>query len=467
MERTGIASSGTPTASRQGNERQQLGSRLRAVRSATERLAAPLTAEDQSLQSMPSCSPVKWHRAHTTWFWEAFVLGPRGVAPFDPRYGVLFNSYYEALGTRHARPKRGLLSRPTADEVGVYRRAVDALVQECIAESDHLPALRALVELGMAHEEQHQELILTDVLHAFAQNPLRPAYQPARPSAPGSPTPLAYVPFDGGLVEIGAEPGPDFRFDNEEPRHRVYLRPFQLADRLLTVAEWKLFARAGGYRNAALWLSDGWDWVNREGIEAPAYGRLEGDDLIVFGLEGERIAHDDEPITHVSFYEADALARFFDARLPTEAEWEFAARGEPVTGNFLESGALRALPSIRERSAAVRRSAEPTPGPSIRERSAAVRRSAEPTPAARPLAQLYGDAWEWTQSPYVPYPGYQPAAGALGEYNGKFMANQIVLRGGSCLTPGAHMRATYRNFWPADTQFQVAGVRLALEGRSS
>lgn len=433
MERTAFASRGDDAASPQGTERQQLGSRLQAVRSATERLAAPLSPEDQSLQSMPSCSPVKWHRAHTTWFWEAFVLGPRGAAPFDERYGMLFNSYYEALGTRHARPKRGLLSRPSADEVGVYRRAVDALVQEAIASTDHLPALRSLVELGMAHEEQHQELILTDVLHAFAQNPLRPAYQPQRPAQSGTPAPLAFVPFAGGLVEIGAHAGTDFRFDNEEPRHRVYLQPFQLADRLLSVAEWKQFARAGGYRNAALWLSDGWDWIRREGVEGPAYARLEGDDLVVFGLQGERIAHDDEPITHVSFYEADALARFFGARLPTEAEWEIAACGEPVTGNFVESGALRALPRS----------------------------------GSRPLSQLYGDAWEWTQSPYVPYPGYQPAAGALGEYNGKFMANQIVLRGGSCLTPGAHMRATYRNFWPADTQFQVAGVRLALEGRAS
>lgn len=419
--------------SRRDDSRQQLGSRLRAVRNATERLAGRLSAEDQSLQSMPSCSPVKWHRAHTTWFWEAFVLGPRGVAAFDERYGVLFNSYYEALGVRHARPKRGLLSRPTADEIGSYRRAVDALVQSMLASADSLPALHALVELGIAHEEQHQELILTDVLHAFAQNPLLPAYQPPRPSQPGTPAPLAYVAFAGGLVEIGAEPGPGFRFDNEEPRHRVYLQPFQLADRLLSVAEWKQFARAGGYRNPALWLSDGWDWVTHEGIAAPAYARLEGDDLIVFGLEGERIAHDDEPITHVSFYEADALARFFQARLPTEAEWEIAAQGAPVTGNFAESGALRALPRT----------------------------------GTQALAQMFGDAWEWTQSPYVPYPGYQPAAGALGEYNGKFMANQIVLRGGSCLTPGAHMRATYRNFWPANTQFQVAGVRLALEGRAS
>lgn len=433
MQRTDLAAPHELNSSRHQRERQQLGSRLRAVRAATERLAAPLSPEDQNLQSMPSCSPVKWHRAHTTWFWEAFVLGPRGVAAFDERFGRLFNSYYEALGARHARPKRGLLSRPTADEVGAYRRAVDALVQDVIARDDDLAALRPLVELGMAHEEQHQELILTDLLHAFAQNPLRPAYRSMRSSAAGAVAPLRFVPFSGGLVEVGAERGIDFRFDNEEPRHRVYLEPFSLADRLLTVAEWKTFARAGGYRDASLWLSDGWDWVNREGIEAPAYARLEGDALVTFGFEGEREAHDDEPITHVSFYEADALARFFEARLPTEAEWEVAARDVPVAGNFVESGSLRAMP--RES------------GPAI--------------------AQLWGDAWEWTQSPYVPYPGYQPAAGALGEYNGKFMANQIVLRGGSCLTPGAHMRATYRNFWPADTQFQVAGVRLALEGRPS
>ncbi len=433
MERTEPATTHEQHGSGHARERRHLAARLRDVRAATERLVAPLSAEDQNLQSTPSCSPAKWHRAHTTWFWEAFVLGPRGVPPFDERYAVLFNSYYEALGARHARPKRGLLSRPSADEVGAYRRAVDAGMMHAIATAADLPAMRTLVELGMAHEEQHQELILTDVLHAFAQNPLRPRYQALRDSAPGTLAPLRFVPFTGGLVEIGAEPGANFRFDNEEPRHRVYLQPFSLADRLLTVAEWKIFARAGGYRDAALWLSDGWEWVRREGIEAPAYARLEGESFSTFGFEGERIAHDDEPITHVSFYEADAMARFFDARLPTEAEWEVAARDVPVAGNFVESGALRALP--RE--------------------------------AGPPIAQLYGDAWEWTQSPYVPYPGYQPAAGALGEYNGKFMANQIVLRGGSCLTPGAHARATYRNFWPADTQFQIAGVRLALNGRPS
>jgi len=433
--------------SRSVSSRSRLLQRFRTVRAATEALASRLSAEDQGLQSMPSCSPAKWHRAHTTWFWEAFALGPRGVEPVSPHYARLFNSYYEALGPRHERPKRGLLSRPSAVEVGEYRRAVDERMQRLLTEAPDAewPALRALVELGLAHEEQHQELLLTDVLHAFSQNPMLPVYAEslAPPARGGSAAPLSWVPFAGGLVEMGAEHAESFRFDNEEPRHRVYLRPFELADRLLTVGEWKQFADAGGYREPSLWLSDGWDWVKRAGIEAPGYARLEGSRLIVFGLGGEREAADDEPICHVSLYEADAIARFFSARLPTEAEWELAAAAVPVAGNFVESGALRALP------------ASPAPA----EAGAA---SAGPA-----LAQIYGDAWEWTQSPYVAYPGYQPAAGAIGEYNGKFMANQIVLRGGSCLTPGAHVRASYRNFWPAETQFQLSGIRLARDGRHS
>lgn len=437
LSREATRSASTPGAVASTADSSALCRRYTSVRSATEALAARLSAEDQGLQSMPACSPVKWHRAHTTWFWEAFVLLPRGVAPFHPQYARLFNSYYEALGPRHERPKRGLLSRPNVDEIAAYRQAIDAHMMQLITRADaaELARLRPLVELGLAHEEQHQELILTDLLHAFARNPLRPAYaERTSPAPPASLPARRWVAFSGGLVEAGAEPGSEFRFDNEEPRHRIYLRPFELADRLLTVGEWKQFVRAGGYREASWWLSDGWDWIKREGIEAPGHARLEGDTLVVFGLTGERAAHDSEPICHVSFYEADALARFFGARLPTEAEWEHAAGTVPVVGNFVESGILHALPrSLGD----------------------------------EPLAQLYGDAWEWTQSPYVAYPGYQPAAGALGEYNGKFMANQIVLRGGSCLTPGAHVRATYRNFWPADTQFQVAGVRLALDGRAS
>jgi ergothioneine biosynthesis protein EgtB len=412
-----------------------LAARFREVRSRTERLAAPLSAEDQCLQSQPSSSPTKWHRAHTTWFFETFLLAPRGVAPVDPRWGLLFNSYYEALGARHPRAARGLLSRPSAPEITEYRRVVDGRVEELLAAADGpaLAELHAVVELGLAHEEQHQELLLTDILHALHQSPLRPSYRssaaPApRPAMPSRP--MRYRQLAGGVVEIGAARDGTFRFDNEEPRHRVFVDDFQLADRLVTVAEWKAFADAGGYETPSLWLSDGYDWVRAHGVGGPLYSRREGGVLVVFGLDGEREALDDEPLAHVSFYEADAIARFHGARLPTEAEWEIAAGSAPVEGNFLdEAGSFRVLPA---------------PG--------------EDRPHA---TQMFGDAWEWTASPYGPYPGFVPPAGAIGEYNGKFMVNQIVLRGGSCFTPPGHVRRTYRNFWPPETRFQVTGVRLA------
>ncbi|MCA9674023.1 MAG: ergothioneine biosynthesis protein EgtB [Myxococcales bacterium] len=414
-------------------DRTALTRRFLEVRGRTEALAAPLSPEDQQLQSMPTCSPTKWHRAHTTWFFETFVLAPRGVAPVDPRWGFLFNSYYEAVGPRHARPRRGLLSRPSCDEIATYRRTVDGRVVELLAGADdrELAALAPLIALGLAHEEQHQELLLTDALHALAQNPLRPAYRgPAPPPAADAAAPLTFTPFDGGLVELGCDAPVDaaaFVFDNETPRHKVWLEPFALADRLITAGEVIAFAADGGYRTSSLWLSDGWDLIRAGELDAPGHARVDGDDLIVFGLDGERRAGAAEPAAFLSFYEADAIARWLGARLPSEAEWEVAARaaGAPA-GNFLDGDALRPLPA-----------------------------------AGGSVAQLWGDAWEWTRSSYEPYPGFAAAAGALGEYNGKFMVNQRVLRGGSCFTPPGHVRATYRNFWHPDTRFQVTGVRLA------
>jgi ergothioneine biosynthesis protein EgtB len=416
--------------------RAKLTERYRSVRATTERICAPLSAEDQGLQSMPDCSPSKWHRAHTTWFFETFVLMPRGAPAYDPRWGYLFNSYYESLGPRHLRPKRGLLSRPSAEEVSAYRRAVDEEVVTLLSAADAsaLCELVPLVELGNAHEEQHQELILTDILNAFSTHPLGPRYRTGvvwdeRPSR--SSTPL-FSRYEGGLMTLGAGPEPGFSFDNEAPRHRAWVEPFELSQRLVTVAEWKAFRADGGYQNPALWLSEGFEWVQTNAIAAPLYAAWKDGSLWVFGLDGAREACDAEPIVHVSYYEADAIARFLGARLPTEAEWELAAKELPVAGTFLEEDALRALPAADDPSA--------TPG--------------------KPR-QMFGDAWEWTASSYSPYPGYAPRAGALGEYNGKFMVNQMVLRGGSCFTPRAHMRATYRNFWPSHTRFQMTGIRLA------
>jgi ergothioneine biosynthesis protein EgtB len=421
------------------------------TRRRTEQLAAPLSAEDQGLQSMPSASPVKWHRAHTTWFFETFVLGPRGTPPVEPRWGALFNSYYESLGARHARPKRGLLSRPSVEEIAAYRAAVDGRMLDLLRGADEatVTELAPLVRLGLAHEEQHQELILTDVLHALSENPLRPAYRGGqramepRPTATADVAPLRFVPFDGGLYAIGAMGNEPFAFDNEGPRHKCWVEPFAVADRLVTVREMSAFVQDGGYASPSLWLSEGWDFVRTHDVRAPLYARPEPGAWLVFGLDGEREAQPDEPAAHLSFYEADAVARWLGARLPTEAEWEIVAAAASTKphgwqgweGNFLDTEALRPLPA-----------------------SAAPGGIASATPA-----QLYGDTWEWTRSSYEPYPGFAPPQGAIGEYNGKFMVSQLVLRGGSCLTPPGHVRASYRNFWPPDTRFQMTGARLAKD----
>jgi len=385
--------------------------RYQAVRRRTEAIAAPLSAEDQAAQSMADASPTKWHRAHTTWFFETFLLVPYldGYAVFDPRFGYLFNSYYEALGPRQPRPARGMLTRPSTAEVGAYRAHVDAAMEGLLSGAPLLREARERLDLGLAHEEQHQELILMDILHLFAQSPLDPAYV-AETGRRGQEAldPQRFVPFEGGLVEIGAgETG--FAFDNERPRHKTYLAPYRLSDRLVTNGEWIAFIEAGGYAKPELWLSDGWARVVEEGWAAPLYWRQEGGGWSAMTLTGRRPVEPGEPVSHVSYYEAAAYAAWSGRRLPTEAEWEAAARA----------------------------------------------------PGAGGLRQLHGHVWQWTSSSYAAYPGFRPGAGALGEYNGKFMINQMVLRGGCAATPPGHTRTTYRNFFHPEKRWVFAGVRLA------
>ena len=404
--------------------------RFRAVRQATEALTRSLTPEDQLAQSMPDASPTKWHLAHATWFWETFLLVPNlaGYKPFDPRFHYLFNSYYEALGPRQPRPERGLLTRPSLDDVIAYRGHVDAAMGALLANG--AGELADLIDLGLAHEEQHQELILMDILHLFAQSPLQPAYAPPRHPAPAAaPEPLRFVGFEGGLVEIGHS-ADGFAFDNEGPRHKVWLERFELADRLISNGEWLAFMADGGYRRPELWLAEGWARAQAEGWDAPLYWQPgEAGSWNAMTLHGLRPLDPTAPVSHVSFYEAEAYAAWAGARLPTEAEWEHAAHGLPVAGNFTGSGRLAPAP--------------PPPGAGLR--------------------QMFGDLWEWTRSAYAPYPGFQTAAGAVGEYNGKFMAGQFVLRGGACVTPTGHVRASYRNFFYPQQRWMFAGVRLARD----
>lgn len=421
----------TPAPARATDARSPLG-RFRRVREATLSLAAPLSAEDQLAQSMPDASPTKWHLAHTTWFFETFLLTPylQDYRAFDPAFGYLFNSYYEAVGPRQPRPQRGLLTRPPLDRVFAYRAHVDEAMGRLLAKSPE-GELSGLLDLGLAHEEQHQELILMDILHLFAQSPLKPAYAPA-PALPvgRDPGPAGEIAFEGGLVEIGRA-GEAFAFDNEGPRHKVYLEPYRLADRLVTNAEWLAFMVDGGYSRPELWLSEGWSAVQSEGWEAPLYWEKGSDGVwLAMTLQGRRALAPHAPVTHVSFYEADAFATWAGARLPTEAEWEQAAASVELAGNFLEQRQL---------------------GPA----------------AAKPvqgLRQMFGDVWEWTRSAYSPYPGFHPATGAIGEYNGKFMVGQMVLRGGCCATPEGHVRATYRNFFYPHQRWMFSGVRLAWDG---
>ncbi len=407
--------------------------RFRVNRKMTERLAQPLAPEDCQIQSMPDASPVKWHLAHTTWFFETFVLAPQvsGYEAFHPSFSYLFNSYYNAIGDRIPRAGRGLITRPALEEVHGYRRSVDRAMEAYLESAgEALPAdVLAVIELGLNHEQQHQELIITDIKHALAQNPLRPAYRDgvAKPSN-FEPAPLRWSMFPGGLQSIGHD-GEGFAFDNEGPRHRIYLEPFELACRPVTSGEFLAFMDDGGYARPELWLSDGWNAAKAGQWNAPLYWEIKAGEWWLITLGGFRRVNQAEPVCHLSYYEADAYARWAGARLPTEAEWESATAGLDLAGNFLESG------HFHPRAAA----------------------------EGQGIAQCFGDVWEWTGSPYTAYPGLRPAAGALGEYNAKFMCNQLVLRGGSCATPGSHIRATYRNFFAPEARWQFTGIRLAKD----
>jgi len=409
--------------------------RFAAIRQQTETLAAHLSPEDQAIQSMPDVSPTKWHLAHTSWFFETFLLGPLDPAyrEFDPAFAYLFNSYYEAVGPRHPRPERGLLSRPTIDAVAAYRDHVTAAMLRLIETAGEAVWQQAapLIELGTHHEQQHQELILMDIKHVFSVNPLLPAYQAPRPHAVAPERPAtAWAEFAGGLHEIG-HAGSGFAFDNEGPRHKIWLEPFRLASHPVSCSEYLDFIADGGYRRPELWLSEGWAAVQQQGWQAPLYWRCEDGKWLIFTLSGERPVDPAEPVCHVSFYEADAFARWSEKRLPTEAEWEIAARDAPLHGNLADSGHVHPSPDAASAN------------------------------DKQPLRQMIGDVWEWTATPYIAYPRFRPAAGAVGEYNGKFMSNQMVLRGGAAVTPADHMRITYRNFFPPSARWAFSGLRLA------
>jgi ergothioneine biosynthesis protein EgtB len=411
------------------DDRSALARRYREVRAATVSLATPLSDADATVQSMPDASPAKWHLAHTTWFFESMVLTPESsnYKAFDERFNFLFNSYYETVGVRHPRPLRGLLTRPTLAEVLAYREYVDAALAQLLQRSPTQEVLN-VIELGCHHEQQHQELLLTDILHLFAQNPLHPAYRESVPL----PVELidksqTYRSFPGGLLNIGHQ-GQGFAFDCEGPCHTVQIEPYRLSDRLVTNGEWAEFIAAGGYRNPLLWLSDGWATVRSEAWSAPLYWEARDGEFWSMTLRGAQPVDADAPVTHVSYFEADAFATWAGRRLPTEAEWEAAAAGLPIAGNFANSDRLRPRPA--------------------------------PAPTGQ-LRQMFGDVWEWTRSAFMPYPRFRPMKGALGEYNGKFMSGQLVLRGGSCVTPEDHVRATYRNFFAPHARWQFSGLRLA------
>jgi ergothioneine biosynthesis protein EgtB len=405
---------------------------FRTVRGLTLEICAPLETEDYVVQSMPDASPVKWHLAHTTWFFENFVLVPflPGYRLFQPQFGFLFNSYYEAVGPRWPRSQRGILTRPTVEQILHYRAYVDDQMNQLLEAQDFDADIATRVRLGLNHEQQHQELIVTDLKHAWAANPFHPVYKEPLPRETGASAAPAWKSFPEGIRAIG-HGGAGFAFDNETPRHRVLLQGFDIATRLVSNGEFLAFISDGGYDRPDLWLSDGWAVKQSERWRAPLYWEADGKDWSVMTLRGTNPLCLAEPVCHVSLYEADAFARWAGARLPTEQEWE-AAAGDSPRGHFLESGRLHpaAIPAADD---------------------------------CGPLFQLHGDVWQWTASPYVGYPGYRPAPGALGEYNGKFMCNQFVLRGASCATPRSHARRTYRNFFPPEARWQFSGIRLAKD----
>ena len=416
-------------AFRAGDSAGELTCAWRRVRSITERLASGLSAEDQVVQTMPDVSPTKWHLAHVTWFFEHFVLQPKlpGYRPFDARWHYLFNSYYYSVGSMHPRDRRGLLSRPTVAQILDWRAHVDAAMQPLLERARDDADLAFLITLGLNHEQQHQELLLTDIKHVLWSNPLGPAYDEALPEpAAGHTPPLSFIERDACDVEIGTDTEAGFCYDNETPRHRVALRAHALASRLVTNAEYRAFIDEGGYREPHWWLADGWACVEAQGWQGPLYWSDDGRQHFTMG--GWRALLDDAPVCHVSFYEADAYARWAGARLPSETEWEAAAADAPVAGNFVETGWL------------------------------------QPAPATQTgLSQLFGDTWEWTYSPYMAYPGFRALAGSLGEYNGKFMCNQLSVRGGACLSSADHLRASYRSFFYPQQRWQMLGFRLARD----
>ena len=401
------------------------------VRRLTERLCAPLATEDYVVQAMPDASPAKWHLAHVSWFFETFVLRRHlpGYRPLDERYMVLFNSYYNGVGPQFSRPARGHLSRPTVDEVYAYRAHVDKAMLDLLDGPQRRDAaVASVIELGLHHEQQHQELLVTDLKYNLSVNPLAPVYDTAAMSAAAEAPSLERIGFAGGIAEIGTD-AVEFTFDNERPRHRALLTPYELGSRLITNAEYLEFIAERGYERPELWLSDGWRTVQERGWRAPLYWQRDDGGWLAYTLGGMVPLAPQAPVAHVSYYEADAYARWRGARLPTEQEWEHAAADETAAGSLLDDAPR------------------------------------EPSPAAGPgLVQMTGDVWEWTASAYVPYPGFRPLDGALGEYNGKFMVNQMVLRGGSCATPRAHIRRTYRNFFPPDARWQFSGIRVAYDG---
>lgn len=408
-----------------------LAERYAAVRGLTEELAAPLGPEDQTVQTMDDVSPTKWHRAHVTWFFETFLLQPHlpGYQVHDDHYCYLFNSYYEAVGSRHPRPERGLLTRPTTADVAEYRRAVDEAMAELLS-SEASPEVADLVTLGLHHEQQHQELLLMDIKHVLGSNPLRPAYALAMPEPAPPPEPLRWIDGTAGITSIGHE-GDGFAFDNESPRHEVLLRPHQLADRLVTNGEWQEFIDDGGYQRSDLWLSDGWAKVQGEGWEAPLYWEQVDGQWHEYTLAGRYPLDPGRPVVHVSHFEADAFSRWAGARLPAEEEWAAAVADQQLVEPRFELDG-------------------PHPRP----------------PAAGdtgPLRQAFGEVWQWTSSAYLGYPGFTPMPGAVGEYNGKFMSGQMVLRGSCCATPPGHARTTYRNFFPPSARWAFSGVRLAID----